>query len=148
MDDTILFSHADIKVSHQHLTVRGQTYAFADIKHVELQLIEPKRIVATILFLAGLFLLVDEGQLFALGGFSIILSVVFWVSGGTKYAVVIHNAAGEQRVFSSDDRLLTEKIVHALDTAMLEYANPRVSSARASTETYRDYNGDIGLGAS
>lgn len=147
MEETILFSNTDIKVSHQHLNIHGQTYAIADINHIELKLIEPKRIVATILFLAGLFLLIDEGQLFALGGFSVILGVVFWVSGGTKYALVIHSSAGEQRVLTSDDRLLAEKIIHAVDTAMLEYANPRVTSTPTSSETtYRDYNSDS-LGA-
>ncbi len=149
MDETLLFSSADIKVSHQHLNVRGQSYAITDINHVELKLIEPKRIVATILFLAGLYLLLDEGKLFALGGFSIILGVVFWVSGGTRYTVVIHSSAGELRVFTSDDRLLTEKIIQALDTAMLEYANPRVKSAFAGDRTsYMDKNGDISFGAS
>jgi hypothetical protein len=60
---------------------------------------------------------------------------------------VIHSSAGEQRVLTSDDRLLAEKIIHAVDTAMLEYANPRVTSAPTSSETiYRDYNSDS-LGA-
>jgi hypothetical protein len=148
MDEKLLFSNADIKVSNQHLNVRGKVYAIADINQVELTFVEPKRILATILFLLGLFLLLDEGNLFALGGFSIILSVVFWISGGTKYAVVIHSAAGEKQVFVSDDRLLTEKIIYALDNAMLEHANPRMASTYATNENdYRD-NNDISFGAS
>lgn len=149
MDETLLFSSADVKVSNQQLIVRGQSYAIADINHVELNFIEPKRILATILFLTGLFLLLDEGDLFALGGFSIILGFVFWVSVATKYALVIHSSAGEKRVYTSSDRLLIEKVIFSLDTAMLENGPQRAVNSYSSTErTYPDNTNDINFGAS
>ena len=149
MDESLLFSSADLKVSNQHLNVRGKIYAIADINHVELNFIQPKRLLATILFLTGLFLLLDEGNLFALGGFSIILSVVFWVSEGTRYALVIHSAASEKQVYISSDRLLIEKVIYALDTAMLEKVSPKAVSSYSSIErTYPDSPNDINFGAS
>ncbi|MGQ2964241.1 DUF6232 family protein [Methylophilus sp.] len=144
MDENILFSHADIKVSLQHLNVHGKSYAIADIHQVEARLVEPKRIAALILFFCGIALLLDEGSLFALGGFCVLLGIVLWVAGGAKYSVVIHTAGGEHCVLTSDDRLFTEKVIHALDTAMQPATQPRVNIPAGQQPAYSD----ISLGAS
>lgn len=149
MDENILFNHADIKISQQQLNVHGKIYPVSDIQFVESRLVEPKRIAALILFFTGVALLLDEGSLFALGGFCVLLGVVFWVSGGTKYSVLIHTAAGEHRVVTSNDRLFTEKVIHALDTAMLNHAQPKVMNVPSAAETtFRESNNDISFGAS
>lgn len=135
MDEKLLFSSVDIKVSNQQLNVQGQTYAIADINQVELTPIHPKRILATILFLTGLYLLIDEGSLFALGGFLIILAVVFWVSGVIKYTLVIHVAATKKQAYTTADKLLIEQVMHALDTAMLENQNPKPTPSHLSNQT-------------
>lgn len=148
MDENILFNQADIKISSQHLNVHGKTYALSDIQFVESRLVEPKRIAALILLFCGLALLLDEGSLFALGGFCVLLGIVCWVSGGAKYSVVIHTAAGEHRVITTNDRLFTEKVIHALDTAMLNSAQPRVHAPAAPNPAYRENKNDISFGAS
>lgn len=148
MDEHILFSHADISISSQQLNVHGKIHAISDIHRVESRLIEPKRIAALILLFTGLVLLLDEGSLFALGGFCVLLGIVFWVSGGTKYSVVIHTADGKHRVVSSDDRLFTEKVIHALDTAMLNSGASRSGVPTAPEPAYPENSKDISFGAS
>ncbi|MFD1123039.1 DUF6232 family protein [Methylophilus flavus] len=149
MDENILFSHADVKVSREHLDVHGKIYPVSDIHLVESRLVEPKRITALILLFSGMTLLLDEGSLFAVGGFLVLLGIVFWVSGGSKYSVVIHTAGGEHRVITSNDRLFTEKVITALDTAMLNNGSPIVTSLQSAAETsFRDNNKDIRFGAS
>jgi hypothetical protein len=148
MDENILFSHADVKVSREHLEVHGKIYPVSDIHFVESRLVEPKHIAALILFFSGLVMLLDEGSLFALGGFFVLLGIVLWVSGGTKYSVVIHTAGGEHRVLTSNDRLFNEKVVQALDTAMLSNAQPRVNNVLSATQAAYPDNNDISFGAS
>ncbi len=147
MDENILFSNADIKVSLEHLDVHGKIYPVSDIHFVESRLVEPKRIAALILLFTGLALLLDEGSLFALGGFFILLGIVFWVSGGSKFSVVIHTASGEHRVITSSDRLFTEKVINALNTAMLSNVPTKANVTSTPAHAYRD-NNDISFGAS
>jgi hypothetical protein len=144
MDENLLFSHADITISPQHLKVDGKTYAIADIQQVESRLVEPKRILALILLFCGVALLLDEGSLFALGGFCVLLGIVLWVAGGTRYLVVIHTSSGEQRVVTSSDRLFTEKVIHALDTAMQPANQLKVNIPARPEPAYSD----ISFGAS
>lgn len=146
MDEHLLFSHADISITSQHLNVHGKIYAVSDIHTVESRLIEQKRFAALILLFTGLVLLLDEGSLFALGGFCVLLGIVLWVSGGTRYSVVIHTSDGKYDVVSSDDRLFTEKVIHALDTAILNNANSRPGT-RPDT-SYSENSKDISFGAS
>jgi hypothetical protein len=144
MDENILFNHADITISQQHLQVHGKSYAIADIQQVESRLVEPKRIVALILLFCGMALLLDEGSLFAVGGFCVLVGIVVWVAGGTQYSVVIHTVTGEHRVVSSTDRLFTEKVIHALDTAMQPVTQARVNMPADQQPPYSD----ISFGAS
>ena len=144
MDEKILFRHADISISHQHLHVHGKSYAITDIHRVESRLVKPKHMLALILLFCGMALLLDEGRLFALGGFCVLLGIVLWVAGGTKYSVVIHTANGEHRLVTSSDRLFTEKVIHALDTAMQPVTQPRVNMPADQQPTYSD----ISFGAS
>lgn len=149
MEENILFSNADVKVTSQHLNVHGKIYPIADIHFVESRFVEPKRILALILLFTGLILLLDEGSLFALGGFCVLLGIVFWVSGGTKYSVMIHTQVGEHKVITSDDQLMIEKVIHALDKAMLNGEQPRALNSQSSLETsYRESAKDISFGAS
>lgn len=146
MDEHLLFSHADISITSQHLNVHGKTYAVSDIHTVESRLIEQKRIPALILLFIGVVLLLDEGSLFALGGFCVLLGIVLWVSGSTRYSVVIQTSDGKYEVVSSDDRLFTEKVIHALDTAMLNNAAAR--PATRPEPSYSENSKDISFGAS
>jgi hypothetical protein len=144
MDENIMLNEAGITISQQFLHVHGKSYAMADIQQVESRLVEPKRIVALILLFCGMALLLNEGSLFALGGFCVLLGIVLWVAGGTKYSLVLHTAAGEHRVLTSHDRLFIEKVIHALATARQPAAQPRVHMPAAAQAAYSD----ISFGAS
>lgn len=119
MDEHILFHNAGVKISNQQLIVPGHVYALNDIESVEFIKVEPKRTVAFVLLLVGMFLLLREGNLFALGGFSVLMSIVIWISGNTQYSLVINTAAGRKEVLSTMDRAYIEKVMQVLDTAML-----------------------------
>lgn len=144
MDEHILFHNAGVKISNQQLIVPGHVYALKDIESVEFTQLEPKRTVALILILAGLFLLFREGNLFALGGFSVLMGIVIWITGNTQYSVIINTSSGRHEVLSSMDRTYIEKVLHALDAAMLKSAHHRPATGHANPLQTLDDNISVG----
>jgi hypothetical protein len=124
MDEKIFFNQGGISVSSQQFVVNSQTYPIQNIQSTEFRLLEPQRNLAGFFMLIGLLLLLDEGTLFVVGGFSIIIGIVIWVSAVTKYAVILFTADEEHQVLTSNDNLLIEKVIQALDTAMASNVSP------------------------
>jgi hypothetical protein len=123
--DEILFNEAGVKISSQRLTVERQVYALKDIDSVELKKTAPKRMVALAFLLSGLFFMLDEGKLFALGGFFVLIGIVLLISGTTQYTIVLNSDMGRNEVISSSDSVFIEKVLQVLDSAMLNQAHPK-----------------------
>jgi hypothetical protein len=144
MDEHILFHNAGVKISNQQLIVPGHVYALKDIESVEFSELEPKRTVALVLILAGLFLLFREGNLFALGGFSVLMGIVIWITGNTQYSVIINTSSGRHEVLNSMDRAYIEKVLHAMDAAMLKHEHYRPVTGDANPLQTLDDNISVG----
>lgn len=147
MDEHILFHNAGVKITSQQLIVPGHVYVLNEIESAEFIKVEPKRTVAIVLLCVGMFILLSEGHLFALGGFSVLMSIVIWISGNTQYRVMINTATGNHEVLSSMDRAYVEKVLHALDAAMLK-SYPKTTSSANSVDAFEHNTNDISVGTS
>lgn len=125
MNKKVFFQQENISVTERALTVNNQTYDMHAIHAARLQVIKPKRELAILWIFVGLLLLLEEGALFAIGGLSVIVGVLTWVTKTQQYAVIIQTQAAEHEVFTSSDRVTAEKVIHALDAARVRRFDPR-----------------------
>lgn len=136
MDRKIFFSDGGIHISNRRVIASGKIFLLQDILSVKLGIARPKRGLSIFSILIGLALLLDEGGLFVIGGFSIFLGIVAWMSARTKFVVSLHTASGEHRALSSSDRVYIEKVIHALDAALVNRIDPRQRDLLTAREIY------------
>jgi hypothetical protein len=119
METHIHFHQDGVRVTNTGLTVNGQTYDLNKITSVHVKGIRPKRWSAMLCIALGLVLLIDESGLFVIGGILITLGIVTGFLASQTYAVVLTMEDGEKEVLLSLDSVYIQKVVHALDTAMV-----------------------------
>jgi hypothetical protein len=119
METQIHFIQDGVRVTNTVLTVNGQTYDLNKITSVHVKGIEPKRWSSMLCIALGLVLLINESGLFVIGGILTTLGVVTGVLASQTYAVVLTMEGGEKEVLVSFDSEYIQKVIHALDNAML-----------------------------
>lgn len=132
------FNEGSVRVSQHRFIVEGLIFELTDIQSVELAVVKPRQILAVAMLLLGVWLLQDEGPLFVLGGVAVVLGIAAAMAAAPKYAVILHTNAGVHRVLLSKDLAWIERVVQALDAAMIDRASTpanHVASAGHVSET-------------
>lgn len=132
------FNEGSVRISQHRFIVEGLIFELPDIQSVELAVVKPRQLPAVAMLLLGVWLLQDEGPLFVLGGVAVVLGIAAAMAAAPKYAVILHTNAGVQRVLLSKDLAWIERVVQALDAAMIDRASSpanHVASAVHVSET-------------
>ncbi|HWU65372.1 MAG TPA: DUF6232 family protein [Methylophilus sp.] len=127
MDRKVFFSDGGIIISDSRFIASGYIYNIRDITSVRLGVIEAPRWLGIFGMGSGLVLMLMEDTLFVVGGCFIALGVMVGVFSKTRYAVILETATGEHRVFSDTSKHYIERVICALDAAMVH----RVTSSIA-----------------
>ena len=127
MDRKVFFSDGGIIISDSRFIASGYIYNIRDITSVRLGVIEAPRWLGIFGMGSGLVLMLMEDSLFVVGGCFIALGLMVGIFAKTRYAVILETATGEHRVFSDTSKHYIERVICALDAAMVN----RVTSSIA-----------------
>lgn len=122
--ERVILSEGDVSVSTARFVVGAQTYPISNVSSVKWFATPPNTSLAVLLILLGALLLVyaitqkEAGAVFlavgALGG-----GVALWRASKAVCHVVLATSGGEVRAVSSTDRASVERIVGALNQAIV-----------------------------
>lgn len=127
MDRKVLFSDGGIIISDSRFIASGYIYNIRDITSVRMGVIEAPRWLGIFGMGSGLVLMLMEDTLFVVGGCFIALGVMVCMFAKTRYAVILETATGEHHIFSDTSKHYIERVICALDEAMVN----RVTSSTA-----------------
>ncbi len=115
-EEKVFFENADVKVTSARFVTFGKTQALSGITAVSSHYISPKRTLPIVLGVVGLICFSFSWVLAVL---LIVLAVVWWVLQKTDYFVRLESASGITDAFTSKDQELINKIVEALNDAII-----------------------------
>jgi hypothetical protein len=119
MEEFVFFSLEGISVSNIEFIADEFTCAIQDVISVHHGMIEPSRGFSTFCMLLGAFLMIFDEVFMFVGGFSIALGMIAWVSAKTQYAVVIHTPLGAHHALTSESSHDITRVVSALNKAII-----------------------------
>lgn len=117
MEETVFFESGPVKVTNARFIVGPQTFAMKNITSVRSDEEEPNRGIAVLLGLVTLVLFLASQWLWGIGG--LVFTVWAWRQAKPKYHVALHSAGGETKALSSLERTYIEKVVAALNQAIV-----------------------------
>ena len=121
MAEKAFFNQDGISVSNTRIVIGGQTFALNNITSVRTLVEQPSRKGPIILGIVGILsMMTGEGALIMLGLALIAGAVFWWMSTKTEYYVALTTAAGESKALSNKDEQYVDKIVQALNDAIIE----------------------------
>jgi Zn-dependent membrane protease YugP len=120
MNQYVYYSRNGVTVVLDQLNVDGRSYPLKSITSVRLAKNNTGHRIATLLMLVGLVLLVNEGALFVYGALLFLLGILLWISFDAVYCLLIATSEGEKSILENNDIEYVEKILHALDAAMID----------------------------
>jgi uncharacterized protein DUF6232 len=109
MAEQIFFEQDKIKITSSRAIFGGSTYvinATASVRNYELK---PERTWPIVLMIAGLFCFLT----------TTLIGIVWWFLQKTKYAVLISSASGEICAFVTKDKSLADRVVIAINEAIV-----------------------------
>lgn len=117
-EEKTFFQYEDVTVTNSRFMVASQTFAMSNITSVKASKQEPKRFWPIVLIVVGVFALMSNANIWI---------VVLMVGGGivwlllqyTMYHVMLTTAGGETSALSSKQRDYIEKVVQALNEAIV-----------------------------
>lgn len=119
MDETNFFNQGNVSVSNSRFIVDGQTYVMSNVTSVKSGVTPPNRTGAILLIIIGLFLLIGKGGVFITGLAFIASGVLAWINIKPQYSVILNTSAGENQALTSEDNVYIEKVIHALNSAIV-----------------------------
>lgn len=130
-EEEILFSAPEIQVSSSRIIFHGVTYASANITSVSKRVVPIKAGCAILLIALGCLTLLGalattrensagEVTIILLFGGGLLAAGIFWYrSLRPKYVVVLVSASGEKEALTSEDELLTNRVIDAINEAIV-----------------------------
>ena len=117
MDEELVFEEGEVKVTNARFVVTGQTYAMNGVTSVRQFVKKPNRVLPIVIGIAGLatFAGTFVGALILLG-----IAVALWMAMKTEYSVLLSTAGGEARALSSKDQAYINRVVAALNDAIIK----------------------------
>lgn len=119
MDRKVFFSDGGIIISDSRFIASGYIYNIRDITSVRMGVIEAPRWLGIFGMGSGLVLMLMEDTLFVVGGCFIAFGVMVCMFAKTRYAVILETATGEHHIFSDTSKHYIERVICALDEAMV-----------------------------
>ena len=98
-----------IKVTNARFLAGGQTYAMAGVTSVRLIKVPRQTVLAWILIVVGLFLLLIPT----------IIGIIMLIKQPPPWAVGLSTASGEVNAYFTKDRAFAERVVSALNDAII-----------------------------
>jgi len=113
------FSDAGITITQARIVVPGQTYAMSGVTSVATYRKDPSRTGPIVLGILGVLSLIGGaktilGALIFLG-----LAVAWWMALKPTFIVKLTSAAGEREAFTSKDESLVDRLVSAINEAII-----------------------------
>jgi hypothetical protein len=114
-----MLDEQNIKVTSARFLVKDRTYAMSGITSVNTKVDRPSKLGPLVTIALGAVVLLNGPTTF-LGGLLVVVVGVFWFrSKRPRYTVVLTTAAGEQEPVKSSDGVFVEKIVKAINDAIV-----------------------------
>ena len=116
MDEKVFFDEANVRVTNARFVNDGQTYAMSNVTSVKAFEDEPKRVWAIVLLVLGVMFAITVPYF----GVPVALVALFilWRQK-TSYHVMLATSGGEVSALSSDDRGYVERVVSAINQAII-----------------------------
>jgi hypothetical protein len=118
-EEKTFFQYEDVTVTNARFMVASQTFAMNNITSVKASRQDPKRLWPIVLIVIGVLFAVagsaNVGIGLVIGG----VSVVWLLMQKTMYHVMLTTAGGETSALSSKQREYIEKVVQALNEAIV-----------------------------
>ncbi|MFZ1219805.1 MAG: DUF6232 family protein [Chthoniobacterales bacterium] len=128
MNEETIYSDNNVSISTSRITAGGTTYALRNVSSVKMTTTPAKKGCAVALIIVGLiwgFAIIGSkgGALGAivLGGACVAGGILWLRAAKDDYHVAITSNAGEVKAFTSKDRSYIEKLVAAVNEAMVRY---------------------------
>jgi hypothetical protein len=117
--EKILMDEQKVKVTSARFLVKDQTYAMSGITSVRTHVDRPSKLGPIVTIVLGALVLTN-GPTTAWISLVVVVVGVFWYrSIRPRYEVVLTTAAGEQRPVKSSDGVFVEKMVKAINDAIV-----------------------------
>lgn len=123
-DEKSFFQYEDVTVTNTRFMVGAQTFAMSNITSVQTLKQDPKRFWPTVfIILGGLYALAALGSDNAGGAVVGLLfagaGVAWWLKVKPMFHVMLRTSGGENKALSSEQREYIEKVVRALNEAIV-----------------------------
>ncbi len=116
--ETQFYNDGSVTVTQSRFVTRSKTYAMRNISSVHIFEIKKSRVGPIVMFLMGLPFLFS-GDVFWIGLIIIVLAILWLFGIKNEYAVRISTNAGEANSILSQDKIYIQKIVNALNNAIV-----------------------------
>ncbi len=125
--EALFFQDENVIVTNARVVIDAKTYAMANITSVVMGEARANRSPGTIIFLVGMLIAVVGTQVGSIGlvlvffGILILLlGIVAAIRAKPKYVVIIESASGETNALVSTNRTWIQKIVNAINEAIIK----------------------------
>lgn len=117
MDEELVFEEGNVKVTNARFVVSGQTYAMNGVTSVRQFEKKPNRVLPIVIGIIGLATFAGT----VIGAFILLgIAVAVWMAMKTEYSVLLSTAGGEARALSSKDQAYINRVVAALNEAIIK----------------------------
>ena len=116
MEEKIFFEYEDVKITNARFLSGGQTYAMSNVTSVKSFEQKPKRFLPIIILIIGLIIAINKPVV----GIAIAAIFGFFIyKQKTIYHVMLATSGGEVSALKTDQRQYLEKVVSALNEAIV-----------------------------
>ena len=118
-EEKIYFDEGNVKVTRARFIVPGQTHAMSGVTSVRASKNQPVKGPAIMGGVGVLLLFGGEIGVMAFGAL-LIVGAVLWYLKGAEYIVVLSSASGEAEALSSKNADWIDRIINALNDAIVD----------------------------
>jgi hypothetical protein len=126
--ETVFLENADVKVTKQRFMVPGKTFALNQITSVTVA--SERRFVRRLIaipclvlglppLLTGLMSKPMNRELLMLGSSIFVIGLALWLTGATRYYVVVRTSGSEEKALGSPKRKYIEAVLEAVNKAIV-----------------------------
>jgi hypothetical protein len=116
--EKVFYQDSNVTVTQSRFIARSKTYAMRNISSVSIFRIEKNRIFQIILIVIGVLMLFSDSSR-VLGGIVAVIAALWLFTIKDEYSVRISTNAGEANSLTSKDQNYIQKIVDALNDAII-----------------------------
>jgi hypothetical protein len=117
-NEVTFYNDAGVLVTQARYVTRSKTYAMRNISSVHTYEIVKSKTLPIILIVIGCLMMLAEGPRI-MGGILLLIGIAILVLLKNEYAVRISTNSGEANSIVSKDRVYVQKIVNALNEAII-----------------------------